>query len=245
MRVPRFKPTLKGLFMPIPTLTDLLKAGVHFGHRTSRWHPAMKQYIFGVRHGVHIIDIEQTKDQLEKALSEIEQIVAKGGKVMFIGTKPQVQDLTEKYAVECGMPYVNGRWLGGTFTNFDEIRKLVKQYLDLKDKREKGELRKYTKLEQLQFDRKIDELEERIGGLTTLNGLPDAVFVFDMRHDKTAVAEANKMDVKVIALCDTNVNPKNANIVIPANDDAMSSLTLMGKLVMEAVKAGKSKTQNK
>lgn len=231
--------------MAIPTLTDLLKAGVHFGHRTSRWHPAMRQYIFGVRKGVHIIDIEQTKAQLEKAMGEIEEIVAKGGKIMFIGTKPQVQDMVEKYATECGMPYVSSRWLGGTFTNFEEIRKLVKEFLDLQDKREKGELRKYTKLEQLQFDRKIDELDQKIGGLTTLTNLPEAVFVFDMRYDKTAVAEANKTGVKVFALCDTNVNPKMADVVIPANDDAMSSLTLMGKLVMEAVRVGKARSQNK
>ena len=230
--------------MPVPSLTDLLKAGVHFGHRTSRWHPAMRQYIFGVRSGVHVIDIEQTRTQLEKALSEIEAIVAKGEKVMFIGTKPQVQDMVEKYATECGMPFVSGRWLGGTFTNFDEIRKLVKQFLDLRDKREKGELRKYTKLEQLQFDRKIEELDERIGGLTTLTKLPEAIFVFDLRHDKTAVAEAHKTGVKVIALCDTNVNPKMADLIIPANDDAMSSLTLMGKLVMEAVKVGKARSKN-
>ncbi len=229
--------------MAMPTLTDLLKAGVHFGHRTSRWHPAMRQYIFGVRKGVHVIDIEQTKAQLEKAMGEIEEIVAKGGKIMFIGTKPQVQDMVEKYATECGMPFVSGRWLGGTFTNFEEIRKLVKEFLDLQDKREKGELRKYTKLEQLQFDRKIDELDEKIGGLTTLTKLPEAVFVFDMRHDKTAVAEASKTGVKVFALCDTNVNPKMADVVIPANDDAMSSLTLMGKLVMDAVKVGSARAK--
>jgi small subunit ribosomal protein S2 len=229
--------------MPVPTLTDLLKAGVHFGHRTSRWHPAMRQYIFGVRKGVHVIDIEQTKAQVEKAMGEIEEIVTKGGKIMFIGTKPQAQDMVEKYATECGMPFVSGRWLGGTFTNFEEIRKLVKQFLDLTDKRGKGELKKYTKLEQLQFDRKIEELDEKIGGLTTLTKLPDAVFVFDMRHDKTAVAEARKTGVKVFALCDTNVNPRNADLVIPANDDAMSSLTLMGKIVMESVKIGSARAK--
>ncbi|MBT4857502.1 30S ribosomal protein S2 [Candidatus Uhrbacteria bacterium] len=229
--------------MPLPTLTDLLKAGVHFGHRTSRWHPAMRQYIFGVRNGVHVIDIEQTRAQLEKAMAEIEEIVAKGGKIMLIGTKPQVQDMVEKYATECGMPYVCGRWLGGTFTNFEEIHKLVKQYLDLIDKRKKGELKKYTKLEQLQFDRKIDELDEKIGGLTTLTRLPEAVFVFDMRYDKTAVTEASKTGLKVFGLCDTNVSPALADVVIPGNDDAMSSLTLMGKLVMEAVKVGVARSK--
>ena len=229
--------------MPIPSLTDLLKAGVHFGHQTSRWHPKMSQYIFGTRKGVHIIDIEQTQAQLEKALGAVEKIAADGGKIVFVGTKQQAQSVVEKFATACGMPYVNGRWLGGTFTNFDEISKLIKTYKDLQDKREKGELRKYTKLEQLQFDRKIEELDEKIGGLTTLDKLPEAVFILDMRHDKTALMEAKKTGVKVIALCDTNINPSGADIVIPANDDAIGSITLMTQLIAEAAKAGKAKAK--
>lgn len=227
----------------IPTLLELLKAGVHFGHRTSRWHPKMAPYIYGVRNGVHVIDIEQTQKQLEKALSYIEELSAKGGTVMFVATKTQLQDLVERYAKEASAPYVNTRWLGGTFTNFSEIEKLIKSYLDLKDKREKGELKKYTKLEQLQFDRKIEELDEKIGGISTLKKLPEAIVVLDVRHDKTAVMEARKRGVKVIALCDTNINPKYADIAIPANDDSIQSATLLMRLLAEAVKVGRARAK--
>ncbi|MFA6130895.1 MAG: 30S ribosomal protein S2 [Patescibacteria group bacterium] len=224
----------------IPSMLDMLKAGVHFGHRTSRWHPKMKSYIFGARGGVHVIDIEQTRARLEKILTDIEKMIADGGVIMFIGTKKQVQDLVAKYANECNMPYVNTRWLGGTFTNFPEIHKLIKKYLDLKDKRVKGELKKYTKLEQLQFDRKIEDLDGQIGGISILKDLPDAVFVLDMRHDKTAVTEARLRGIKVIGICDTNVNPEMADEVIPANDDSVASVTMITKLITEAVHGGKS-----
>lgn len=222
----------------IPTLLDMLKAGVHFGHRTSRWHPKMAPYIFGVRGGVHIIDIEKTQAELEKTLHYVEELTARGGNIIFISTKGQLHNLVEKYAKEAGVPYVNTRWLGGTFTNFAEIEKLIKNYLDLKDKREKGELKKYTKLEQLQFDRKIEELEEKIGGISELKKLPNAVFVLDIRHDKTAVMEALKTGMKIIGVCDTNVNPSRVDYVIPANDDSVQSLTMITRLVAEAARIG-------
>jgi small subunit ribosomal protein S2 len=133
----------------IPTLKDMLKAGVHFGHRVSRWHPKMAPYIFGKRSGVHVIDLEKTQVQLKEALDFVENLVARGGNILFVGTKTQYQDLVQNHADRVKAPYVNTRWLGGMFTNFSEIQKLIKQYIDLKDKREKGELRKYTKLEQL------------------------------------------------------------------------------------------------
>ncbi len=227
----------------IPSMKDLLKAGVHFGHRTSRWHPRMEEFIHSSRNGVHVIDLAKTQVQLEKALQKIENIVAGGGSVMFIGTKIQYQDIISKYATEAGMPYVNNRWLGGTFTNFSEIQKLIKNYLDLKDKRTKGELKKYTKLEQLQFDRRIEDLESKIGGISIITKLPEAVFVVDMRHDKTAVMESRQKGVKVIGLCDTNVNPAYADIAIPANDDSIASATMMLKLVSEAVKIGKARAK--
>ena len=229
----------------IPSLQDMLKAGVHFGHRTSRWHPKMAPYIFGARSGIHVIDIEQTKTQLEQVLSYVEDLVARGGMIMFVGTKSQSQELIEKYAKEADMPFVNTRWLGGTFTNFPEIQKLIKQYLDLKDKRDKGELKKYTKLEQLQFDRKIEELDTKIGGMADhIKKLPEAIFVIDVRHDKTAVMEARIKGVKVIGIVDTNVNPDLVDHVIPANDDSMSSVMMMLKLMAEAVKVGRARQQN-
>lgn len=227
--------------MKLPELLEMLKAGMHFGHQSSRWHPKMAPFIYGVRGGVHVIDLEKTREQLEKTLNYVEALVARGGNVMFVGTKRQAQEIVAKYAKEAGMPYVNTRWLGGTFTNFPQIQRLIKTYLDLKDKSEKGELKKYTKLEQLQFSRKIEELEEKIGGISTMTRLPEAVFMFDARHDKTAVREAQATKVKIIAICDSNVNPVGVDLVIPANDDAVGSLELIAKLVAEAAKSGKAK----
>lgn len=227
--------------MKLPELLDMLKAGVHFGHQSSRWHPKMREYIYGVRGGVHVIDLEKTQAQLERALTYIENLVARGGSIMFVGTKRQAQDVVAKYALECGMPYVNTRWLGGTFTNFPQIQRLIKTYLDLKDKTLKGELKKYTKLEQLQFSRKIEELEEKIGGISTMTRLPEAVFMLDARHDKTAVREALATKVKIVSICDSNVNPTGISYVIPANDDAVGSLEMMSALVAAAVNSGKAK----
>lgn len=223
----------------IPSLEELLKAGVHFGHRTSRWHPKMGKFIFGARAGVHVIDVEKTREILEQATTQIKNIVANGGDVWFIGTKPQTQMLTEKYATEAKIPHVSRRWLGGTFTNFDEIRKLSRKYLDLKDKREKGELKKYTKLEQIQFDRLIEDLEGRIGGIALGDKLPDAIFVLDVRYDKTAIMEAKNCGVKVFGICDTNVNPDHADVVIPANDDSVKSVSLITRLMAEAITEGR------
>ena len=227
----------------IPAIQDLLKSGVHFGHRTERWHPKMKQYIFGAKKGVHIIDIEQTRSLLETTLTYVEELVARGGVILFISTKPQAQDLIKKYATECGMPYVNGRWLGGTLTNYKEIQKSVKEYLGLKDQRDKGELKKYTKLEQLRLSRKIEELEGKIGGITTMKKIPQAALVLDMRVDKTAVREARNTGVKVIGICDTNVNPNLADFPIPANDDAIGSLMIITRMFADAVNAGKSRAK--
>ncbi len=227
--------------MPTPELLDMLKAGVHFGHQSSRWHPKMREYIYGVRGGVHVIDLEKTQEQLEKALSYVENLVSRGGSIVFVGTKRQAQDIVAKYALDCGMPYVNTRWLGGTFTNFPQIQRLIKTYLELKDKTMKGDLKKYTKLEQLQFSRKIEELEEKIGGISTMTRLPEAVFMLDARHDKTALREAVATKVKIVSIVDTNVNPTGISYVIPANDDAVGSLEMIAKLMSEAVKAGKAK----
>ena len=224
----------------IPSIEELLKAGVHFGHRTSRWHPKMAEYIFGARQGVHIIDVEKTHDILENVLEEIKMLIAAGKEIWFIGTIQQNQSIIEKYAIEAKVPFVNRRWLGGTFTNFKEIQKLINEYLDLRDKREKGELKKYTKLEQLQFDRKISELENKIGGISTAAKLPDAIFVVDVRADKTAIVEARKQGIRIYALCDTNVNPDLVDTVIPANDDSIASTSLLTRLVADAVVEGRS-----
>lgn len=225
----------------MPTLLEMLKAGMHFGHQSSRWHPKMKPFIYGERGGVHIIDVEKTQAQLEKALTFVTETAARGGSIVFVGTKRQAQPIVEEYAKACGMPYITTRWLGGTLTNFAQIQKLVRHYLDLKDKSAKGELKKYTKLEQLQFSREIEELEEKIGGLSTLTKLPDAIFILDARHEKTAVREAITMGITMVALVDSNVNPRGIKYVIPGNDDAIGSLSLVSKLIAEAVKEGKAR----
>jgi small subunit ribosomal protein S2 len=227
--------------MKIPSSLEMLKAGVHFGHQSAKWHPKMKPFIFGERGGVHIINVEKTAEQLDKTLNYITNTVSRGGSILFVGTKRQAQAIIAKYATECGMPFVNVRWLGGTLTNYGQLQRLIRHYLDLKDKREKGELKKYTKLEQLQFDREIAELDEKIGGLSTLTRVPDALFILDARHEKTAVREAQAMKVPMIALVDSNVNPTGIEYVIPGNDDAVNSLDLITKLVAGAVKEGKTK----
>ena len=227
--------------MKIPSSLEMLKAGVHFGHQSSKWHPKMKPFIFGERGGVHIINVEKTAEKLDIALNYVTNTVARGGSILFVGTKRQAQDVVAKYAMDCGMPFVNARWLGGTLTNYAQLQRLIKHYLDLKDKREKGELKKYTKLEQLQFDREIAELDEKIGGLSTLTRVPDALFILDARHEKTAVREARAMKVPMIALVDSNVNPTGIEYVIPGNDDAVNSIDLIAKLVAGAVKEGKTK----
>lgn len=227
--------------MKIPSSLEFLKAGVHFGHQSSKWHPKMKQFIFGERGGVHIINVEQTAVKLDEALKFVTSTVGRGGTILFVGTKRQAQELVAKHALDCGMPFVNARWLGGTLTNYAQLQRLIRHYLDLKDKRTKGELKKYTKLEQLQFDREIEELDGKIGGLATLNRVPDALFILDARHEKTAVREAQAMKVPMIALVDSNVNPTGIEYVIPGNDDAVNSIDLIAKLVAGAVKEGKSK----
>lgn len=217
----------------------MLKAGVHFGHQKSRWHPKMKPFIYGVKSGVHVINVEKTAEALQRAGSFVTAATSRGGSILFVGTKAQAQDIVAKAAKEAGMPYVNTRWLGGTLTNFAQIQRLIRHYLDLKDKREKGDLKKYTKLEQLQFDREIAELDEKIGGMSTVTRLPDAIFVLDARVEKTAVREAIAMGVPVIAAVDTNVNPVGITYVIPANDDARGSLELIAKTIGAAALEGK------
>ncbi|EKD32691.1 MAG: Ribosomal protein S2 [uncultured bacterium] len=225
----------------IPSLVEMLEAGVHFGHRPTRWHPKMNKFIFGVRSDIHIINIEETQRMLERALNFVSDVASRGGNVLFVGTKKQAQPIIEKYAKEAGMPYVTNRWLGGTLTNFSEIKKLTRRFTDLKDKQVKGELKKYTKKEQLLFAREIDDMNIKVGGIEQMLKLPDAVFIADMKHEKTARDEAISSGVKIIALCDTNINPEQAQYPIPANDDSVKSIDLITRLIAEAVKEGKEK----
>lgn len=224
----------------LPSLTDMLKAGMHYGHKTSRWHPKMGEFIFGARSGTHIIDLEESLKHLELALEDVKSIAARGGVILFVGTKMQARELVRKYAEACGMPYVNERWLGGTLTNFRQIQQTLKRLKMLKDQRDKGELKKYTKKEQLMLSREIEDMEKKIGGIQHITKAPDAIFVVDIKIEKTAIQEANVIGSKVIAMCDTNVNPKLVQRVIPANDDAVKSIELVCKLMTDAIKEGKA-----
>lgn len=222
-----------------PTLVEMLQAGMHFGHQAGKWHPKMKEYIFGERGGIHIINLEATLDKLSLALDYITNLTAKGGVILLVATKRQAQDVTREVAAETGMPEITRRWLGGTLTNFGQILKLIRHYKDLKAKREAGELTKYTKKERLEFDREIEDLERKVGGISNLNKMPDAVFIMDIKTEKTAYDEAVRMGLPIVAVVDTNVNPDGVTYPIPANDDAIKAIEMTLRLVGEAIKEGK------
>ncbi|MEI7740922.1 MAG: 30S ribosomal protein S2 [bacterium] len=223
----------------LPSLVEMLESGVHFGHQSGRWHPKMKQYIFGSRNGVHIIDVEKTSRILEKTLEYVKGVVARGGVVLFVGTKRQAAPIVEAAAKSCQMPYITNRWLGGTLTNFVQIKRVLRRLKDLKFQHETGALKKYTKFEQLEFAREIEELEHKIGGIQDLEKKPEIMFVVDTRHEKTAVDEAKVSDTTIVAMCDTNVSPVGIQYCIPANDDAVKSITLIANLIAEAASEGR------
>ena len=223
----------------IPTLEEMLKAGMHFGHQTSKWHPKMKPFIFTSRKGVYVLDLTQTQKMLETALEFIKKMTQEGKVILFVGTKNQVRKPMQAMAEEVNMPYVSGKWLGGCLTNFLVIKKSIRKYKDLVENKKTGGLDKYTKKERLNFDREIKSLEMKVGGLVDLNKLPDVLFIWDIRKEKTAVTEARKKNIPIIAICDTNVNPDLVNYVIPSNDDATKTIKLVLKAVKEAVEEGK------
>jgi len=226
--------------LKIPSLEEMLKAGMHFGHRTSHWHPKMKPFIFTSQKGVYIFDLTKTQKMLEEALNFTKKLASEGKTVLFVGTKNQVKKSLAAAAKECGMPYVDEKWLGGFLTNFAVVKKVIRKYQDLVEKRQSGKLEKYTKKEKSDFDWQIERLEKRVGGLTGLSKLPDAIFIWDIKKEKTAVVEAGKKNIPIIAICDTNVNPDPVNYVIPANDDATKAVKLVLNLMKEAVLEGKS-----
>lgn len=228
----------------LPSIEEMLKAGMHFGHRTNRWHPKMKPFIFTAKNGLYIIDLRKSREKLNEALEFIQKLVKEDKKILFIGTKSQVSEPMKKIAIESNQAYVVGKWLGGYITNFLVIKKSVKKYLDLLDKKDSGKLEKYTKKERLEFDREIGKLKERVGGLTSLNKLPDALFVWDLKEEETAVREAQQKNIPIIAVCDTNVNPEAANYPIPANDDATKTITLILNSIKENILAVKKTLKN-
>ena len=228
----------------LPSMVDMLQAGVHFGHQTSKWHPKMKKFIFGERNGVHILNLQMTQNALEEAASFAKKIAARGGLVLFVGTKKQAASLVECAAKVCGMPYVHNRWLGGTLTNFSSIAQTIRRFKDLKRKQEKGELAKYTKFEQLKIAEQIKLMDQSVGGIQELTRIPDALMIFDVRKDKTALAEAVRRGVKVIAVCDSNVSPLDVDYPIPANDDGINSIEIVAKVLSEAIKEGRDEWES-
>lgn len=222
------------------TLLELLKSGAHFGHTTSRWNPKMKPYIFTVRNDIHILDLEKTKQALLKAAKFAQDLSSKGGTILFVGTKRQSKGMLKAAAQAAGMPYVNVRWLGGTFTNFRTIQKTIRKLERLEDLKASGELEsKYTKKERLLMEREIEKLKKLFEGIQGMKKLPEAIFVTDVKHDAIAVTEAQKSKVKIIGLVDTNSNPEGLDYPIPCNDDATKAIELMCTVMAEAINEGR------
>lgn len=219
----------------------LLSAGAHFGHKTSRWHPAMAPYIHSKRNGSHIIDLTKTVDKLEEALKYITQVSASGKQVLFVGTKRQAQPIVKQLAIDTNNPYVVERWAGGMLTNQNTIGGRIKYLKDLESKMDSGELaKKYNKLELQRFQEEIDEMNILYGGIKDMHARPGAVFVFDPTHDRNAVAEAKKLGLPIIAICDTNANPTDITYPIPSNDDAIKTLELIADYTKQAIEVGKA-----
>ncbi len=224
----------------MPSLLEMLKAGVHFGHQKSRWHPKMAPYLFGVRNGVHVIDLDKTVEALNTALDYARSMAAKGKTILFVGTKRQARSIIKEAAESCGSPFLTERWIGGLVTNFDEFKRRMKKYKHLKEMFATGEIEKYTKKEQSDFKKQIIKMDKYLAGLVSMENIPDAIYIADLRVEKTAVAEAARVGVPMIAVCDSNVDPTKVDFPIPANDDAVHSIELIAGLMAEAIKAGKA-----
>lgn len=224
----------------MPSLLDMLKAGVHFGHQKSRWHPKMAPYIFGVRNGVHVIDLDKTVAELERSFDFAKTLAAKGKVILFVGTKRQARDIVKTAAESCGMPFITERWIGGLLTNFDEFKRRMKKYKSLKEMIASGEIEKYTKKEQGSIKKEVEKMDKYLAGLVSLEKIPDALYIADLRVEKTAVMEALRTSVPMVAVCDSNVDPTKVDYPIPANDDAVNSIKLIADVIAEAVNEGKA-----
>lgn len=224
--------------MAVVTMKQLLETGVHFGHRTQRWNPKMKPYIFTERNGIHIVDLQQTLVALKQVSDVVRNSVAEGGSILFLGTKRQAQESIQQQAQRCRMPYVNQRWLGGTLTNWRTIRQRIDDLLGLEDRRDRGEFDLLKKKEALGLTRKIEKLNHRLGGIKEMQKLPDLLYVVDVRREATAVHEANILGIPVIALVDTNCDPDLIDHIIPSNDDAIRAIKLISTKMADAVLEG-------
>jgi len=225
--------------MAVVSMRALLETGVHFGHRTPRWHPKMKSFIFTERNGIHIIDLQQTISRLEDAYALVRDTAADGGVLLFVGTKRQAQASIAEQAERCGMPYVNQRWLGGTLTNWRTIRSQIDRLHELESQRDIGAWDALPKHEQLGLEREVAKMNGRFGGVKEMTALPDLLFLVDVRREKIAVEEANKLDIPVIAVVDTNCDPTPIDYIVPGNDDAIRAIKLLTTKMADAVLEGK------
>ncbi len=224
--------------MAVASMKTLLEAGVHFGHRTRRWDPKMKPYIFTERNGIHIFDLQQTIARLDEAYNLVRDTVASGGTILFVGTKKQAQDTILEESTRCEMPYINQRWLGGTLTNWRTIRQRIEYLLDLEKKQVRGEFARLPKKEASKLEYEIQRLNRRLGGLKNMRRLPHVLFIVDVRRETLAVEEANNLGIPIIAMVDTNCNPDPIDYVIPSNDDAIRAIRLMVSKMADAAIEG-------
>ncbi len=225
------------------TIQTLLDAGVHYGHQTRRWNPKMKSYIFGERNGIYILDLKQTVLGADKAYSFLKETASKGGKVLFVGTKKQAQEPVATEAARCGMPWINQRWLGGMLTNFVTMRSRINRMEELEAMVEDGRMATLPKKEQAVLGKELDKLQKNLGGVRDMTALPQAIFVVDSKREEIAIREANRLHIPVVSLLDTNSDPDVIDYGIPANDDAIRSVSLMCELMADAVLAGSGKEQ--
>ncbi len=225
--------------MATVTMRSLLEAGIHFGHQTRRWNPKMARYIFGERHGIYIIDLQQTLRQLRKAYLAARDAAAKGGKVLFVGTKKQARDAIQREADRCEMYYVNNRWLGGTLTNWETIQKSIRSLIRLEEIEESGKIDAYTKKEGIKMRKDREKLDRNLRGIKSMNGLPTVMFVIDSHKESIAVKEAERLNIPCIAIVDTNSDPDAVPIPVPGNDDAIRAINLFTSIIADAVIEGR------
>jgi small subunit ribosomal protein S2 len=230
--------------MAVASMIELLEAGVHFGHQTQHWNPKMKQYIYGARNGIYVLDLRKTTDLLDKAYEVVREFAARNKNILFVGTKKQASEVITEEAKRAGAYYINRRWLGGMLTNFETIRTRVNKLRELEEFVSSGHVEKLPKKEQAQIARQVAKLSRTLGGIKEMRGLPDLIFVVDQRKEAIAIAEANKLNIPVICLADTNANPDGINYVIPGNDDAIRAIKLITSKLADAVQEGKTLKAN-
>ncbi|MFO7607337.1 MAG: 30S ribosomal protein S2 [Desulfurivibrionaceae bacterium] len=226
-------------------MKEMLEAGMHFGHQTRRWNPKMKPYIYGARSKIYIINLDKTLPLFNQAYDFIEKTVAKGGTILFLGTKKQAQEIIREEAERCGMFYVTNRWLGGMMTNFQTIRKSIDRLKKIKAMQEDGSIDQYKKKEKLMMEKEVVKLERNLGGIETMKELPSAIFVVDPKRENIAIVEANRLGIPVVAIADTNCNPDGIDYPIPGNDDAIKAIKLVSSRMADAVLAGKEQETSK